>query len=46
MHYINAKITETKLGCLHDRGITLEIGHIVKDKFFMVDKVMEKYAAV
>lgn len=21
MHYINAKITETKLGCLHDRGI-------------------------
>ena len=117
MHYINAKITETKLGCLHDRGIMtfwimldfdgsgqglggyaldfyckttqkrlqttltgevvygvlialeldswedlkgkyvriavdnpglrqniLGIGHIVKDKFFMVDEVMEKYA--
>ena len=113
MDYINAKITETKLGCLHDRGIMtfwimlefgsggqgfggytldsycktaqkrlqtaltgevvhgilealeldswedlkgkyvriagfgqkiLGIGHIVKDQFFMVDEVMEKYA--
>ena len=48
MHCINAKITETKLCCLHDRGITLGItlgiGHIVKDKFFMVDEFMEKYA--
>ncbi len=116
-YYINAKITETKLGCLHDRGIMtfwimlefgsgeqgfggyvmdsycktsqkrlqtaltgevvhgilsaleldswedlkgkyvrifvghpgsgqkiLGIGHIVKDKFFMVSEVMEKYA--
>lgn len=116
-YYINAKITETKLGCLHDRGIMtfwimlefgsgeqgfggyamdsycktakkrlqtaltgevvhgilealeldswedlkgkyvriavdspgfgqkiLGIGHIVKDKFFMVEEVMKKYA--